>query len=462
MRQFTCADVVKATGGKLISGNLDAIFTDIGTDSRQIKNGSLFVPIIGEKFDAHDFVKNSLETGAAGAIVSKLDGSLPNDKVIIEVDDTLIALGNLAKWYRSTFDVPVVAITGSVGKTSTKEMIHAILNKKFSTLKTQGNFNNAIGLPLSVFKMDNKYNAMVLEMGMSSLGEISWLSKIANPQIGIITNIGLSHIETLGSRQNILKAKLEVLDGMSPEGVLILNYDDPMLAGIRDFVDRKVITFGTEDGADVRAEGIFGKGEYGSEFTLSIHGELYEVKLSVPGSHNVYNALASIATGKVLGIPIPDMIEALRDFSSDDSMRMFIQDIAGVKVINDSYNASPASMKAALKVLQELDVSGKKVAVLGNILELGDWTEKAHREVGGYVAQNLLDALVAVGDFGNYTASGALDAGFDSERIFCFETNDEVNRFLKTYVTEGDALLIKGSRGAKMEQIFNFLKKEAE
>ena len=467
MRSFSCADVLTATSGNLISGYQDTIFSSVQTDSRRIENGCLFVPIIGERFDAHEFLFDSLNMGAAGAIVSQKDLEtdtnaifLANGKPLILVEDTVDALGDLAKWYRSTFMIPVVAVTGSVGKTSTKEMIQAVLNKKFTTLKTLGNFNNAIGLPLTIYRMDEEYNAMVLEMGMSGLGEISWLSKIANPDIAVITNVGISHIQKLGSKQNVLKAKLEIMDGMGPEGVLIINHDDAMLMGVKDFVQRRVVTFGTEEGSDIRAEGVFGKGEKGSQFSLSINGELFDVKLQVPGVHNVYNALAAIATGTILGIPVPDMIEALKEFSPDDTMRMFISDKNGVKIINDCYNASPASMKAALNVLSELNISGRKIAVLGNIYELGDWTEKAHREVGESCVQNNVDILVTVGDFGNYTISGALGAGFDSASVHCFENNDQVNHFLRSMIQAGDALLIKGSRGAKMEEIYKQITSE--
>ncbi|MEI6601939.1 MAG: UDP-N-acetylmuramoyl-tripeptide--D-alanyl-D-alanine ligase [Clostridia bacterium] len=460
MRDFTGADILFATGGTCIAGDIQTVFSNIGTDSRKIEKDSLFVPIIGDNFDAHNFLKDALGAGAAGALISNAAAAeelnMP-DKVIILVEDTLCAFGEMAKWYRHTFDVPVVAITGSVGKTSTKDMIHAVMNKKFSTLKNIGNFNNAVGLPLSVFRMESEYNAMVLEMGMNHLGEISWLSNIAAPDVAVITNVGISHIENLGSKQNILKAKLEIMDGMGPEGVLIINSDDAMLAGVKDFVGRRVVTFGTEEGADIRAEGVFGKGEEGCVFTLSMHGELYDVTLKVPGAHNVYNALAAIATGSVLGIPVGDMIEALHDFTSDDAMRMFICDANGVKIINDCYNASPSSMKAAFNVLHELNVSGRKFAVLGNILELGDWTEQAHREVGASAVQSEIDFLVTVGDFGNYTVSGALEAGFAPANIRCFTHHTEAQEFLAQTLRPGDAVLIKGSRGAKMEQIFQFL-----
>lgn len=464
MKNFSCADVLSATSGILISGSTDTVFSGVCTDSRNIEAGSLFIPIVGERFDAHTFLADTLNSGAAGALVSNMELAnklkMPH-KTIIQVDDTTIAMGDIASWYRGTFAVPVVAITGSVGKTSTKEMIQAIMNKKFTTLKTPGNFNNAIGLPLSIFKMDEEYNAMVLEMGMNSLGEISRLSKIAKPDISVITNIGISHIEKLGTRQNVLKAKLEIMDGMNSEGVLILNHDDAMLSEIKPFVERRVVTFGLEEGSDIRAEGVFGKGEDGCIFTMSIDGEKYSVSLKLPGVHNVYNALAAVCVGSVLGIPISDMIEALNDFTSDDSMRMFIKDFNGIKIINDCYNASPTSTNAALCVLNEINSTGRKIAVLGNIHELGEWTEKGHREVGEACVKNHIDFLVAVGDYGNYTIAGALDAGFSSQLVKFFDSNNEACEFLSKMAKTGDVVLIKGSRGAKMEQIYDCLTRGA-
>ncbi|MEI6133005.1 MAG: UDP-N-acetylmuramoyl-tripeptide--D-alanyl-D-alanine ligase [Bacillota bacterium] len=451
MKNFSCAEISFATGGELLSGNPNAVFTGVDTDSRKIHEGSLFVPIVGEKFDGHEYIESSIAAGASGALSDRV---FVSSSTILKVDDTKKALGDLAKWYLDSFNIPVVAITGSVGKTSTKEMVHAIMQKKFSTLKTPGNYNNDIGLPLSIFNMSDEYNAIVLEMGMSGLGEISRLSEIASPDIGIITNIGISHIEKLGSRQNILKAKLEIVDGMKDDGIVILNSDDPMLAGVRDFIGKKVITYGTEEDADIRAEAVFGKGEFGSEFSLSINGERHEVKLNVPGSHNVYNALAAIAVGSIFGISTSDSIEALSDFVSDDSMRMFIKEIGGIKIINDSYNASPISMKAALSVLSELRVSGKKYAVLGDILELGEWSQKAHIEVGESAKFNGIDVLVVVGEFAKHTANGASEAGFNEGNIHIFNNNSEVIAFLFDNITEGDSLLIKGSRGAKMEQVY--------
>jgi UDP-N-acetylmuramoyl-tripeptide--D-alanyl-D-alanine ligase len=448
---LTCGDILRATGGVLICGNPEEQIANISTDSRKISEGDVFVPICGERFDGHDYINASLAAGAVAALTHKDWEPVPG-KSIIRVQDTLKALGDIAGHYRSGFNIPVVGITGSVGKTSTKDMVSGVLGQKFNVLKTAGNFNNEIGLPLTLFNLDAFHQAAVLEMGMSSFGEISRLTAIARPDIAIITNIGMSHIEKLGSRQNILKAKLEILEGLHPGGLVILNGDDPLLWGVRGLLSFRTLFYGLEEGKDYRACNVVSAGESGSHFDISIGSREYKVHVPVPGLHNVYNALAAVAAGIELGLPMDKIIAGIGEFSPG-KMRLNIINQAGYKIINDAYNASPHSMEAALSVLKDVAINGRTLAVLGDMLELGDFAEKAHRDVGHYAVAKGIDYVVVVGQLGSFIAAGAREAGMAEGHALSFESNQQVIEFLKSFAAQGDVILVKGSRGMKMEEI---------
>ena len=444
-------EIIKATGGSLISGNSEAEIRGISTDSRKINDGCMFIPLIGERFDGHDYIKAALDSGAAAVLTQRGDIA-DGAGTFIRVGDTSKALRDIAAYYRKKFSIPFVGITGSVGKTSTKDMIAGVIGKKYKVLKTEGNLNNEIGVPLTIFNLEDTHEAAVLEMGMSGAGEIGRLTAIIKPDIAVITNIGMSHIEKLGSRQNILKAKLEILEALNPGGLVVLNGDDALLAGMKDLLKFRTVFYGMDEGVDYQACNINSHGENGIYFDIIIRGREFCIHIPVPGVHNVHNALAAVAVGCELGIPMEDVIKGIAGFSPT-KMRMDIIALNGLKIINDAYNASPQSMEAALNVLKEIGGKGRKIAVLGDMLELGDWAEKAHFDVGGFAAAGRIDQIVAVGNNARYIADGALEAGYPPSQIKYFKSNEEALEFLKGNLLYEDVILIKGSRGIKMEEI---------
>lgn len=459
MEILKCKEILKAVDGKLLSGNLEAEFSNITTDSRAVNNGDFFIPLVGEKFDSHDYILSSFEKGGSGCLTHKDIPSI-DGKIIIKVEDTLAALRKLATYYRQKFEIPFVGITGSVGKTSTKDMVFSVLSKKYNVLKTQGNFNNEIGVPLTVFNLESSHEAAVVEMGMSGLGEISRLTSIVKPDIAIITNIGLSHIEKLGSRQNILKAKMEILEGLKDKGLVILNGDDNLLYGLKDFLKYRTVFYGMEDGLDYQAYNISSQGEQGTSFEITIGNNNYKVNVPAPGLHNIHNALAAIAVGVELNIPVNDIIKGIGEFLPG-KMRLNIIDLNGIKIINDAYNASPQSMEVAINVLKDVaSGNNRTIAVLGDMLELGDLSIKAHKDIGRYAVTKEVDYIFAVGEKSKDIVEGAIEAGVEKGRALHFKDNTEAGKFLINFVQPGDVLVVKGSRGMKMEEIVNLLTTE--
>lgn len=459
METLKCKDIVKAVGGKLLSGSLEAEFSNVTTDSRTVKNGDFFVPLVGEKFDGHDYIFSSFERGVSGCFTHKHTKGF-DGKNVIKVEDTLVALRKLSAYYRQKFDIPFVGITGSVGKTSTKDMVSGVLSQRYNVHKTQGNFNNEIGVPLTIFNLESSHEAAVIEMGMSGFGEISRLTSIVKPDIAIITNIGLSHIEKLGSRQNILKAKMEILEGLKEKGLVILNGDDNLLNGLKDLLKYRTVFYGMEDGLDYQAYNISSQGEMGTSFEIAIGNNNYRVHVPVPGIHNIHNALAAIAVGVELKVPIDYIIKGIGEFLPG-KMRLNIIDINGIKIINDAYNASPQSMEAAINVLKDVaNGNSRTIAVLGDMLELGDISIKAHRDVGKYAVSKDTSYIVAVGEKAKDIAEGAIEAGAKKEQVLHFKDNTEAGKFLINFTIPGDVLVVKGSRGMKMEEIVNLLTRQ--
>ncbi len=451
MQRLNVKDVLAATGGTLVCGTEDFEISEIVTDSRKAGANMLFVPIVGDNNDGHDFIGSAFENGAE-TVVTHRDIPAMAGKNIIRVRDTRIAFGDIARYYKEKYNLPTVAITGSVGKTTTKDMISAVLAMKYNTLKTQGNFNNDIGLPITVFRLEKKHEAAVLEIGMSHMGEIRYLASIAKPDVAVITNIGMSHIENLGSQENIYYSKLQICDFMDKDKLLVVNGDDKFLT--RHFDRCRVVTCGIENkNCDLVAENIKNLGIDGTKFTVSVDGENHEVYVKIPGVHNVYNALIAIAVGRNYNIPMKDIIEGIRGFVLT-SMRMEIRDYNGVTVINDCYNASPDSMRAALSVLHDMKAK-RRIAVLGDVLEMGTFAEKALYEVGLSIED--MDMLVTVGDNSRFIARGASFAGIKNTKSF--KTNREAIDCLKEYLKPGDAVLVKASRGMRFEQIVDALKK---
>ncbi|MBO5453950.1 MAG: UDP-N-acetylmuramoyl-tripeptide--D-alanyl-D-alanine ligase [Clostridia bacterium] len=449
MQNLTVLDILQATGGTLLKGNPNRVLTDISTDSRAKQPGSLFVAIVGARFDGNDYVEDAAVNGAACCVVSKRMDA-PCDLIL--VDDTTTALGDIAAYYRNKFDIPFVGITGSVGKTTTKDMISCALEEKYRVLKTLGNFNNNIGLPLTVLRLDEFNEIGVTEMGMSGFGEIDYLAKIVRPETAVFTNIGLSHIEKLGSRENILKAKAEMLNYLPENGYVVFCGDDDLLWNIKEMTDRKVITYGIDNpDCDVTAKNITQNGET-TEFDICVAKEQIHVSIPVLGTHNVKNALAAFCVARRYSLTNAEIVSAFKNYKPG-KMRQNIIEEKGVTVINDCYNASPSSVEAGLKILAQIDKKGRKIAILGDMLELGDYSEYAHKLVGEYVVNSKADFLITVGEASENIVKSAIEKGFSADKCKSFKCNKQVMDFCDSFIQEGDVVLVKASRSMKFEEI---------
>ena len=446
MKVLTISEILSAVNGRC-TGNTKTEFSAVYTDSRKPASGGLFIALEGGRFDGHDFIKNAVSAGAAAVMCRKeTDVPLP----VIYVNDTREALLSLAEYYRSQFSIPVAGITGSVGKTTVKEMTALVLSTKYNTVKTQGNLNNDIGMPMTIFSIDETSEAAVIEMGMNHKDEISRLARVSKPDIGIITNIGVSHIENLGSRENILKAKLEILNGMKKGSPLILNGDNDLLSGVSND-DYDIIFFGIEnDKCAVGAENIEQSPD-GVKFLIAYGGNKYNAYIPSAGIHNVYNALAAFTAGISLGIEPRKAADALKNYVPA-GMRQKITRKSGITFIEDCYNASPDSVRAGLGALAAMD-SKRRIAVLGDMLELGGYSEKAHRESGKCAAENNVDILLAYGTASEYTADEAEKNGV--KEVYSYTDSAAAAEKLLSVLKEGDAVLFKASRGMKLENVLN-------
>ncbi|MBQ2847392.1 MAG: UDP-N-acetylmuramoyl-tripeptide--D-alanyl-D-alanine ligase [Clostridia bacterium] len=420
-------------------------FDCICTDTRKITPGCLFIAIKGDNFDGHDFARKAIESGARAVLCEK-DCGLSDNQILVE--NTRLALLDLAGYYRSKFRIPVIGITGSVGKTTTKEMTHAVMSSKYNTLKNEGNLNNEIGVPLTLFRLDKTHEAAVIEMGMSGFNEISRMTKAVKPDVAIISNIGVSHIEKLGSREGILRAKLEILHGMKDNAPIILNGDDDMLVTVRPGA-HPVIYYGVENSNSIyKAFDITSK-ENETELSVGFEGGSGRVSLPFPGRHNVYNALAAVAAGMQFGIGVQDGLDALKNYVPA-GMRQRINKKCGITFIEDCYNASPDSQAAALAVLAGMNAK-RTIAVIGDMLELGEVSRDAHYGVGQKAAKNKIDAVFTYGERSLETAKGASECGVADVRSF--SDKQELSKELSSYLKEGDAVLFKASRGMKLEDV---------
>lgn len=445
--ELTIRELVNVVSGTLLAGEETLSFDGVTTDTREDCRGKLFVPLVGERFDGHDYIETAFEKGAVASLCSK-----PSAGVCIQVEDTLCALQALAAYVRSRYDIPVVGITGSVGKTTTKELLALTVGSKYRTHKTEKNFNNHIGVPLTLLKLQKDHEAAVVEMGMNNAGEIALLTRLARPTVAVFTNVGMTHIGNLGSQENILRAKLEMLEGLSPDGTVVLNADDPLLWREKGTMTHKVITYGIQNpAADIKATNLR-LGE--QSVTFRVEGETF--CLSQPGEHTIYNALAAIAGGLAVGAILPDMARALETYSGT-KMRLNIQNLRDFRVIEDCYNASPASVAVALHVLADLKCGGKRIAVLGNMNELGDYAASEHQRVGRLVCELGIDFLIAVGDLARGIADGAVEAGYDPKKLRVFDSNVAASAFLNTIVGAEDVVLVKGSHSTHLEEIIKAL-----
>ena len=462
---YNAKTICEATGGKLIAGPADQSFAGISTDTRTVRPGECFVALTGENFDGHRFVDEAVRRDAAGLLVSK-EVDLPGEgKVaVIFLPDTLVALGDLARWTLAQWKTPVIAVTGSTGKTTTKEMLYEIMQLHLpdQVLRNLGNFNNLIGLPLSVFALEAKHKLAVLEMGMSMRGEIRRLAEIARPYIGVVTNISAVHLEHLKTIGAVAEAKGELLEDFGADHIAVLNADDERVARLGSGRPFRSVYFSArpETKADVEAEQIVVKGFEGIEVVLRIGNETVSVNLSCFGRHNVMNALAAAAAAFAYQVPAETVARGLEAFRPP-AMRSRVLNIFGITVIDDTYNANPRSMDAALAALAELAKEGRKIAVFGDMFELGDESEAAHRRLGRHAAKIGLDRLILLGREAQHVSAGALEEKMPPAAVSVAPDHASIVQDLRRSAERGDVILVKGSRGMRMEQVVRGLKGEA-
>ena len=447
-------DILKVTNGNMLIGDENLVCDSFSKDTRTIQNGDIYIGIKGENFDGNKFWKQALDNGAVGVIIQDVEVSTEEleaykDKTVIKVEDTLNALYEIAKYKRSLYDIPVVAITGSVGKTSTKDIIASVVSTKYKTLKTEGNNNNNIGLPLTILKLKG-HEALVVEMGMNHFGEISLLTDIAKPTLAVITNIGTSHIGNLGSRENILKAKLEILEGMKIPKIIINNDNDLLHNWYNENSEKlEIHTFGIENNSEVMGQNIKMK-EESSEFTAVTDSKETNIKVPVGGEHFVYNALCAMTVGKVLNISVDKIKYGIESFELTKK-RMDIKKLEnGAIIINDAYNASFESMKVSLEFLAN-HTGERKIAVLGDMFELGEYSEELHRKVGKEVVKNNIDMLICAGENAKYIIEEAKKSG--KIETYFMHNNEEIVEKLSQELRNGDVVLVKASNGMKFFEI---------
>lgn len=472
---LTLADVYEALAQVRVEQATRLVIPHVTIDSRQARAGSLFVALRGEKHDGHTFIADALARGAAVILaearggrglgpnvhvidcinrgVAGLQPGPPSLPCVFLVESSLRALHQLAAFYRRKFACQIIGVTGSVGKTSTKELIAAVLRQRFVTLKSEGNLNNEIGLPLTVLQLDTAHERAVLEMGMYALGEIRTLCAIAQPRLGVVTNVGPTHLERLGTIERIAQAKAELVEALPPDGYALLNGDDARVLAMRDQTRARVWCYGLNPTCNVWANDIESLGLEGIAFTLHWGNEQVRVRIPLLGRHSVHTALAAASVGLIEGMAWDEILRGLRDESAQLRL-MAVPADNGATILDDTYNASPASSLAALNLLAELE--GRKIAVLGDMLELGSEELRGHQVVGGRAAQ-VVDVLIAVGTRGRWIGEAARAAGLAAEQVFFVDDNARAIELLRALTCAGDFILVKGSRGMQMEQIVNAL-----
>ena len=454
MKNLTIKNIARVCGGIYRGPEelTDREITSVTTDSRKAEPGCLFVPIVGERVDGHSFIPQVMEKGA---LVSLSERDLAEDAgAYIRVGSSTDALKALAEFYLEQLGIPVVGITGSVGKTSTKEMIAAVLQQKYRTLKTQGNFNNEIGLPLTVFRLTEEHEIAVLEMGISDFGEMSRLARIARPDTAVITNIGTCHLENLGDRDGVLRAKTEVLDFLRPGGHIVLNGDDDKLATVKERNGIRPVFFGLSDQADVYADEIVSRGLLGSSCRIHLGEEVFSVEIPMPGRHMVSNALAAAAVGRIYGLTSGEIQRGIASLEPVNGRFQMLQTNRFL-IVNDCYNANPMSMKASLDVLKDAD--GRKVAILGDMGELGSDEIELHREVGRHAAACGLDLCICTGPLCREMAKAASETA-PALRVIWEPDRESLISHLAGYVEDGDTILVKASRFMGFEKVVECLR----
>ncbi|WP_449538583.1 UDP-N-acetylmuramoyl-tripeptide--D-alanyl-D-alanine ligase [Ferdinandcohnia sp. Marseille-Q9671] len=445
-----------AKGERLEQRYQDVVIEGVSIDTRTIKPGNLYIPIIGDTFNGHKFVDAAITNGAAAVLWGSDQPNPPKEIPVIFVKDTLEALQTLSKSYRDELSVKVVGITGSNGKTTTKDMVTAVLSTKMRVQKTEGNLNNHIGLPLTILRLKEDTEVAVLEMGMSARGEIEFLTLLGRPDVAVITNIGESHMLDLGSREGIAEAKLEIVDGLAQDGLLIYHGDEPLLTERVKNMEISTVTFGESKQNDLYPLVIKQENE-GTHFSINAQADK-QLYVPVLGKHNVNNAMAAISVAQYFHLTWDQIESGLKQIKITNMRLELIEGINGIKLINDAYNASPLSMKAAISLVHDLQTNGKKFVVLGDMLELGENENEYHQEVGRFIEPEKVDYVFTFGALGEHIAIGAQQK-FPNERVYAYQDKSQLIEKLKTILSEEDILLVKGSRGMKLEDVINAFKK---
>jgi len=457
MNAITVNEIVKATAGKLIDGDGNAEVSGVSTDSRKTGVNDVFFPIVGEVHDAHKFIPQVVENGCRTIVLSEEEAAAGTDGCnVILVDDTLAALQALAKYYLGKLNVKVIAVTGSVGKTTTRDMVYYICSEKYKTGRTVGNFNNDIGVPLTIFSLDDTMEVAVLEEGMDHFGEIHRLVDITRPDVGIITNIGISHLENLGSRENIRKAKMEITDYFGPDNVLVINESCDLLNRSDIKGTYKVVTAGGDEGEDYHVCDICDLGEDGIKFTLKTLNKERQVVLAVPGAHNAINAALATAACMQIGVSLDQAVKGLANLRLTEK-RLSLKEANGIKVIDDTYNAAPDSMKSAISTLVNTK-GGRKVVILGGMNELGPDSVKYHEEVGRFAAESGVELIVGIEEKAKDIVKGAESC--NKGRALWFESKEKLYPELNSLIEQGDVVLVKASRSLEMEKVVEKLLSE--
>ena len=443
MKAYSVMDICLAVKGALLQGDADMMVSAVTTDSRKIEEGALFIPLVGERFDGHDYIEMALQSGAAGCFTTKLPFDTVEGKFYILVEDTLLALKALASWYRGEFELPVVQITGSAGKTTTKEMVASVLSQKFSTLKTEANFNNAIGTPQTLLRLDDTHEAAVIETGMNHFDEIRYLGDMVRPDVAIITNVGDAHVENLGgTRLGVLQAKSEIFDNLNPDGLAILNGDDALLRELHP--NFRTVLCGKGENCHVRVSDIVERGIEGMDCTITTEKNTYAVHIPSPGAFMIYPASMAVAVGEHLGLTAEEIVRGIAAYTSVGSRMRVVRKDSRI-IIDDCYNANPQAMAQALETLAKTDVP-RRMAVLGDMGELGALTEQAHREIGALTAKLGIDTVVAVGEKSRAILAGNGDA-------LWFATLEEALPTIVEQFTDGTAVLVKASHAMNFPKI---------
>ena len=458
MEYLTIKELILASKGDLVSkSDKQSAVDDIVIDSRKANENNAFVAIVGENLDGHNFINLAIDQGCKTIIKNKNNNvDIDNREVnVIEVENTEIALGDIARFYKEKFEIPFIAVTGSVGKTTTRDMVYSTISTKYNSLKNVGNLNNQFGVPLTLFNLNKEHEAAIIEMGMSNFNEIEYLSNIVKPQIGIISNIGYSHVEHLGSREGIFKAKMEIATNFDESSLLIVNGDDDYLKTLKSKnLVYNLKTFGFEKDNDIYCDS-YEIMDDSINFVAVINGQKEEFFIPTVGKHNIYNAMAAILVGINLNMTLDEIKSGLKNFQCTKN-RLDIIKKDKITIIDSVYNASIDSMNAALDILGRY--KNRRVAILGDMFEMGDYSEFAHRQVGKFALNNT-DILIAIGNDSEYMVKELKENGFNEDNLYYFETKEEAIKKLDNIIKDGDIILVKASRGMHLEEVVEYLTK---